>query len=62
MLKGTEEMIVSPSYIKQFYDNVGSKDKKLIVLEGFHHELHQEKERKKFFETIKNSLQCFSPG
>jgi alpha-beta hydrolase superfamily lysophospholipase len=56
------DKIVSSEAGKKMYENLGSKQKKLIVYDGFKHEIFNELERKRVFTDLKVWLSQWSSG
>lgn len=59
VMTGSEEKIVSPSKIREFYGRTKSFRRELRVFDGFYHELFQEINRAAFFNALKQYLHFF---
>jgi alpha-beta hydrolase superfamily lysophospholipase len=58
VLQGGDDPIASPAATKAFFERAGSKDKELIVYEGFRHEILNEVGRQRVYEDIARWLEA----
>ncbi len=52
IVQGGDDRLVDPAGARMLYDSVGSSDRKLIVYEGFYHEVFNEPERARVFADL----------
>ncbi len=52
IMLGGADKIVDPEAGKEFFEHISSKDKKLVVLDGFYHEIMREVEKEKFYDVF----------
>ncbi|MEM2637570.1 MAG: alpha/beta hydrolase [Candidatus Korarchaeota archaeon] len=57
LMIGSDDRLVAPEGVKEFYEKCGSKDKSLKIYEKFYHEILNEIEKEKAFNDIKTWLQ-----
>lgn len=55
-----KDRIADPQASIQFYDQINSKDKKLVQYEGFYHEAFNEVEKQKVFKDLQSWILCHS--
>jgi alpha-beta hydrolase superfamily lysophospholipase len=56
MLHAGRDLIVSPDGSREFFEVIGSQDKKIIIYEDYYHEILNEKGREKVFKDIEKWL------
>lgn len=57
IIHGTADKLADPKGSKWLYERANTKDKKLVLLDGFYHETMREPEKHLFFEAIVDWLQ-----
>lgn len=56
VMHGTEDKLASLDATKRMFENIGSRDKELVVYPGFYHELFNEPEKGEVFERVTDWL------
>lgn len=61
LMQAGDDRVVSPEAVKRFFPAVGSAQKRLILYEGFYHELFNEVEKERVFRDLLSFLATFRP-
>jgi lysophospholipase len=57
VMQGTEDKLASAEATKQFFEQIGSRDKELAIYPGFYHEIFNEPEKQDLFERVTSWLE-----